>query len=173
MADIAAKEMDLAHYLSQVSWMFDAVTEDEVAWLAWFGETEVEWQKIAPLIARGDRGARVVHRAMQLPWIIDGVHDNDLETIDMLMRVIEADLRLAEVVLEAPWMARGAGYRYARTLEYLAALSGHYEDLAFHIASSPWFGEAQHLTGMQYDTVQYLASVAHRDERLAACPSNL
>ena len=166
LADIAVKEMDLAHYLSQVSWMFDAVTEDEVAWLAWFTETEVEWQKLAPLIARGDRGAQVVHRAMQLPWIIDGVHDNDLETIDMLMRVIEADLRLAEVVLEAPWMARGAGYRYARTLEYLAALSGNYGDLAFHIASSPWFGEAQHLTGMQYDTVRDLASVAHRDERL-------
>ena len=158
--------MALAHYLSQVSWTYDAVTEQEVAWLTWFRETEVEWEKIGYLIALGDRDAEVVHRAMQLPWIVDGVHESELDTINMLGRVISTDVRLAEVVLNAQWMARGAGYAYAGTLEYLTHLAGSYGDLAAQMASSPWFGETQHLTGRQYETVRNLASVADQDERM-------
>ena len=167
LGDIAAREAELALYLSQVSWMGDSVNDSELAWLAWFTKNEVEWREISPLIATGSVDAGLVHRAMQLPWVMDGITDFEYETIDELQRIIRVDTVLADRVLAFPWLAREGGPGYTRALNELGTLSKRYGELAVQIAGEPWLAEVQYLTARHYRPLEQLNIIASHDKRLA------
>ena len=170
---IASKQPDLGVYLPALSWMTDGVTDDELAWLAWFNETEVEWRKIASLIGTGNVSARLVHRVMQLPWMMDGIHDNELETIDKLERLIRIDTLLAEAVLDTPWITRGGGPGYARVLNELGTLHRRYGHLATEIAGMPWLADTQYLTWRNIRPLEQLNHIASHDAWIAGELVNL
>ena len=164
---IASKQPDLGVYLPALSWMTDGVTDDELAWLAWFNETEVEWRKIASLIGTGNVSARLVHRVMQLPWMMDGIHDNELETIAKLESLIRFDTLLAERVLGTPWITRGGGPGYAQVLNELGILYRRYGDLATKIAGMQWLADTQYLTWRNIRPLEQVNHIASYDEWIA------
>ena len=136
LADIAAKDAELANMVANFPWFIDGMTEDEAWVIGALANIAAEDTELATMVAN-------------LPWFTDGVTVQAVVIINDLGKIAAEDTELAMMVANLPGFTDGVTARETWAIDYLANIVAEDAELAMMVANLPWFGDGVTDTELQ------------------------
>ncbi len=161
LSEIASYDVGLATAVTELSWVTDEVSFEElhaitnfsdlarndlelakmVAHLLWFADdmTSLESESIAHLSVIASNDVELAKTVASLPWFSDGVTSDELNAIRLLNNVTAKDLELARRTAALPWLVDGVTSDELNVIWFLGDIVANDLELARRTVALPWF----------------------------------
>ena len=108
---------------------------------------------------------------VRLPWVVDGIVENETQVIWGLDRIVSQDLKLARMIVSLFWLADDLAVGERNSIDALTRLVSRDVELASIVVSLPWFVDGASST--ETEAIYAIDRVAHSNLELARTIVNL
>ena len=136
LTDLAKSDFEAVKRLSSSSWFTDGMTFDDMSIIKRVVNTPESRQAI---ISALEEDTETGWSATTLPWVMDGLEGREPEAIEVMARLAAADVELARLVAQWPWMG-GDMDRYDISIlsDFQSTIGARDVELAKRIAAHHW-----------------------------------
>ena len=103
----------------------------------------------------------LANRINALPWLADGVTDDESRAVNSLQNILREDPTVVEALLGFPWLADGATEHESWAILHLWIISREDPAVAGSLLSFPWL--VDDVTGNERNVVYYLREILLKD----------
>ena len=174
LREIVSTDLKLARQLVGYPWFVDGVNDDELQTLEALRHSASKDVQLARLVADfarseydvGAQDAVLARQVAGLPWLADGVTDDEWDAVRYMAATMEKDAALAQRVVNLSWFADGINYYESQFLDFLGDTAS--EDVGLARLVADFSRVAGDGTIDEWEAIFSLGKIAHLDRALAS-----